>query len=798
MAIKTFLNAFESYNKKQRSGVRIPDSRIEKFRELNSDFYDTGKVTNKKLNVPLKTGRGKVKNTSVASQAVLEILLQEYSSTENETLKTHIRNAVLDAAGKTLLGNTANSNELRFIMRGIFPIKSIIAFAEKKLEDAAYERFLNKIDRELTEEMQTEAEEADTDTTMDTMRETNESYAMAIEDIDSLRAEESRKQAETREAEESSEMAKEDIDSPKPKPKRPKRTIVIDEPRTNPSVANVIQQAANIDFSGDSVEARVDQIEAVFDTVDTLMRTKQFTEQEIPENIRKSTKQGLEVIRTTAKDVESKKTVFQKVKGFAKTVLGFIALAPLPIPPQIKVGAGAILTGISAIEQTADAVSSIAEGSTDIQTDQIRAGIDIVKTNEQLAPAAEFAEGVVNAVEGAIEIKNTLFGEQKDKPADESTPIPAQYIENDFENVIQTESAVIDDNVESSGGIVTMEEVNDARARTINEPIDIGGQVVSPEQAVEYATHTETNSETETPSSEGMSENSEDSVPVLKGNTVTQELYENPVHPDAIGIFFGSSVLPEWDTTLLADRERRFASLPEEQLKAYLLQQNRMIFEKHGTDLLIPALMYDESSGASEIKKENHEILQLWAALKKVKSGRQSSSDTVGVKLGDLLKFRGLLTNNNGPSAPNPLDSKIPPTDQQGKAQGNPPDPPGTQPAPDTVQVSPQQAHPKDTTKNFVYTPGAVRINDVIKDEDARKAARPSLSEMVTLQGSPQLQTRSNLTRGFNHAGPSLRSMQMNQLRRSAMGTRTDTSEELKRSRALFTNSSDYNVRVRI
>ena len=803
---------------------------LETFRNLNSRFLETGEMLpGDKLQVPTLSG---IKTYKVTSMNVTSFLIAEYKESKNQ----FARDTLASVVGKRLSDRSEDGKKLKSLTAKLFGV-----------------------DRPQEQEQQEEQEEGGEVSVEEQQEGKQKKHKKDMNETGAKLREESRKRREEAQErdrqgeEEKIEFEEEEAPQPQPKSKgkkssQPKPAVdplpeqsepsgrsgrtripttepeVVDEPRTISAILAAVKSFSKIDFSKDSPEDRIDQIEAIFDTVDNLVSSKALSEDEIPEEIRSSTKQGLEVIRSSVKEGKSKSSIFDKVKGIAKSVLGFISFAPIPIPPQIKAAAGTILVGVQAIEQTKKVVETVASGGTDISTDQIKAGIDIIRESEDLAPAAEFADGVISAVEGAIEVKKALFGEQKGKDASESTPVPSEYAEPDFETTVQQEQSTIDDHVKSSGGIVTEEEISDAKARTVQEPINVGGTIITPEKAQELATDKEDTIRIDQvvqeemgnggpPSNDSSAGGDSSEIPsegeqsatqsqnvqtsILQGNNQVQGVYENPVHPDAIGIFFGNSNFPKWNDTLLADRDRRYADLTPEETKPFLLQQSRMIFEKHGADLMIPRLMYDESSDGLDVKRENFEIMQIWAKLKDIGSP-SGESDIVGVRLGDLLKFRGLISSDEGPTASNPLSEKEPGESEGATLPSTRAIPQGPGPQLDETKSNAASDHPKDTTKNFVYNPGAVRISPVVSDAEARKAARPSLSEMVTLEGNPQMRTRRNLTRGNTHAGPQLRTSGMDGLRRSAMGTVSSEYGVTSRGRALYTNKRDLNVKVRM
>lgn len=92
--------------------------------------------------------------------------------------------------------------------------------------------------------------------------------------------------------------------------------------------------------------------------------------------------------------------------------------------------------------------------------------------------------------------------------------------------------------------------------------------------------------------------------------------YKNPIHADALGLFFGSSVNPNWNNALFFDRSQVLNEGDIERNKKYYYDQSISLVNKYGVDFLVPALKYNKDSSWKDIIKENHEILQLYFKLK--------------------------------------------------------------------------------------------------------------------------------------------------------------------------------------
>jgi len=84
--------------------------------------------------------------------------------------------------------------------------------------------------------------------------------------------------------------------------------------------------------------------------------------------------------------------------------------------------------------------------------------------------------------------------------------------------------------------------------------------------------------------------------------------------------------------------------------KEPFLMQSKMIVDKFGPEILVPSLYFTAESSLQNILKENHEILQLYLAVKKPHTGTRAQADpsspgsqTVGVPLRELAQFRSLI-----------------------------------------------------------------------------------------------------------------------------------------------------------
>lgn len=92
--------------------------------------------------------------------------------------------------------------------------------------------------------------------------------------------------------------------------------------------------------------------------------------------------------------------------------------------------------------------------------------------------------------------------------------------------------------------------------------------------------------------------------------------YKKPIHEDALGLFFGSSVNPNWNNALFFNRSQVLTDGDIANNKRYYYDQSVSIVNKYGVDILVPSLRYGREADWKDIIKENHEILQLYFKLK--------------------------------------------------------------------------------------------------------------------------------------------------------------------------------------
>ena len=792
---------------KENQGVNKSAEEINQFKEENKNFFK--KIEENKDVSGTSKLKVKGKLVSVNSQKVMKFLIPVYRQDKSQAIKDLVQKKYVKSK-KSEINNAFNKafKDSRSDDELIADVEESLGPDDKPREKDTRtdEELIADIERSLEDEDEpkqlvgTEEEELNTDETsldrkkrvkLAKLREEVASMVTAIAFAreasisDSRKAEmvqEFQKILDDRQKKIKNILGKKEKESevvpPPPDfglPPAPPRIDldVIDEPR--PQQADPVAQ--EMDFSGETEEQRVEQIENVLNVIES-------SSLDIPVEIVNSARQGIEIIKTA----KSKKSAFSKVKSIAKGVLGFIALSPLPFPPQVKVGAGAILTGITAIEQTV----ALVKGE-ETETDAIKAALEAAANVDELAPVAAAATGVINVIDGIINVREAIVGKEENKDGSESTPIPSNLVGEGIENTKAVEATKVGDSLQASEGQLNSEQVNDESASSVEVPVlimegDCTEGNIDPKLAKKLAVEAGEGKPEQVETQTELEE--ETQAPVVSGNQQIQGLYEDPIHPDALGIYFGSSTFPKWDPSLLNDRKDRFKDLSPESVAPFLLQQTKMIWDKYGVDLLIPTLIFGPGSDPIQIEKENMEVLQLWARFNKVSSG-----EIVGMKLGDLFKFRGLLTEGAGPSVGNPLSSGTPGDQQaqQTELQGQP------QPESQPQQLDVKPPHPKDTTKNFLYTPGAVRLGPKVTDAEARKAAVPSLAEITTLQGAPQLQTRRNQTRGYGNAGPAARGGLMNQVRASVIGTasRPGACGPNKHGFGLDNDTGNFNAKVR-
>lgn len=102
--------------------------------------------------------------------------------------------------------------------------------------------------------------------------------------------------------------------------------------------------------------------------------------------------------------------------------------------------------------------------------------------------------------------------------------------------------------------------------------------------------------------------------------------YKNPIHEDALGLFFGSATNPNWNNALFYDRMSRLTNEDVINNKLYFYNQSVSLVNKYGVDFLVPSVKYMQNADPLMIIKENHEILQLYFKLKGIKPTEKSET----------------------------------------------------------------------------------------------------------------------------------------------------------------------------
>lgn len=102
----------------------------------------------------------------------------------------------------------------------------------------------------------------------------------------------------------------------------------------------------------------------------------------------------------------------------------------------------------------------------------------------------------------------------------------------------------------------------------------------------------------------------------VKQRGIKEGPYMNPVHPDALSIFFGSPTNPDWIQGLFTNRESWELN---DMKKEFMFRQSVALFTKYGADMLIMQLVYDINSNVLDVKRENEEIIQLYIRVSNIK-----------------------------------------------------------------------------------------------------------------------------------------------------------------------------------
>ena len=113
--------------------------------------------------------------------------------------------------------------------------------------------------------------------------------------------------------------------------------------------------------------------------------------------------------------------------------------------------------------------------------------------------------------------------------------------------------------------------------------------------------------------------------------------YPNPVHPDALSIFFGSATNPEWVQGLFSSRD----NWDIEAKKQFMYNQTLNLFKMYGPDMLITELVFGIHSPALDIKRENEEIIQLHLRSKGIKVSIDTTPLQVSFESANSTKIEG-------------------------------------------------------------------------------------------------------------------------------------------------------------
>jgi hypothetical protein len=362
----------------------------------------------------------------------------------------------------------------------------------------------------------------------------------------------------------------------------------------------------------------------------------------------------------------------------------------------------------------------------------IERGMENAVDTTDLESRAQLASATVNTGQALNSIAEEYTNANHNLDGLDSTPLDAEFVEQGIAPEIASQTVNVNEALEAGEGQVNPSEIANNQD-SIEAPVKFGTNtiVVTPEDAKklnagslnpEAAPFIPEGEEERIPAEtveatrerlkslgyEGVDEifdemkikqRSEDIIAAREGQQVQTQGQQSgnvrsgpAIHPDALGIFFGSSTAPDWDQTLLADRERRFINMSPDSIKPFLLQQNKQIFDKFGVDILVPMLKSDASSSVELIKRENLELLQLYTKLTGLQKG---SSDKVEMKIRDIVNFAGLLA---GTQATPTQDFKGAGTGEDPRTNVNPESGSSSRVEPRSVQQEPQRFNYKNTS----------------------------------------------------------------------------------------------------
>ena len=456
----------------------------------------------------------------------------------------------------------------------------------------------------------------------------------------------------------------------------------ISEPVPRPDI-DIFQtvDGRTIDFTSEDPVDRLDQLEFLFNTVTAIAPNQ------ISEDIHSSAVNGLQIIREARIQNEEPQSIFSKILGVSKAVLTGIASIPI-IPPTIRAVAAGTLTGILAVEGVAKLVRGDNVGTTAIQAGLELAGALV----PELSETTENISAGVDLVSAAIDFKNDLFIHDD------------QAIEG--EDIVLLEGG-LEDKV-----AVKLGEEGNSRSQSSSDTLFID------------------------------KENGQEEI-VISGTVGSEEFYKNPVHPDALGLYFQSSEFPKWDTTLLSNRVQIWKNLDKQEYVPYLLQQSLKIVNKYSIDIFVDKVKYTNLTPEfyDLIIKENSEIVQLFSALKQIRSVTVLTQklDSLISKTSELIGTSSELNESNQMKNGNTLSDDI--VEDSGTSK-----------------------------KGFVSFKNnfQVRIGDLASEDHVQHAMEEqSLAEVVTREGAKPIIDRRNFQGGWGSAGYRANSSQIRNMKMS-------------------------------
>lgn len=276
---------------------------------------------------------------------------------------------------------------------------------------------------------------------------------------------------------------------------------------------------------------------------------------------------------------------------------------------------------------------------------------------------------LLGALAGGIAGKGTDIIQSIGKNTSESDPVSVPG------GIVITETSGGATNFSSSGTQTQTQtevaEINPSLSESdaessfgIGRMFDIDGQSTN---GSNYIGTNNINSEQDTTVDEDVKQKTEDISVVtdnIRGsepnvNNRRQPSYKDPIHIDAIELFFSSPATePNWNWDLFKGRSTWTLQKMVEN-KMFLLNQSRSIVEKYSVELLLlEGLVYDESSTPEHVLKENFEVLQLYFSYINNRIGMpcpcggssEQESDGTGqlvtMRLKDIEDYRNSINEN--------------------------------------------------------------------------------------------------------------------------------------------------------